>query len=168
VLEVHTRPDAEHKTALLVTSNLSISLTRLFLIFAVLSVITLGIAVALAFWGFWPILIFAFVHLFAVGWCFRLAWRGNWARQRILIGPDTMTVEETALKHHQRVEWPTPWVRVEIRRSRGEPRVYLTQSGESIEVGAFLPPAERWELAEALRQGLGPYSAWSDKHHSLR
>lgn len=166
LLEIRNQPDRNKRTALLVQSNLSITLGRLFGIFAILSAVTLAVALTLTWQGFWPVLIFALVHLWIVGWCFRFAWRNHWARQRIEIGPDTMIVEHVALKEHSRVEWPTPWVQVHVVSDRGQPRVFLARSGESLEVGGFLPPSERKELAEAIQEGLKPYSAWSDKHHS--
>ena len=45
------------------------------------------------------------------------------------------------------------WVRLTVTREAGEARVHLRSQGHEVEVGAFLPEAERIELAQRL-QGL--------------
>ncbi|MEM7053180.1 MAG: DUF2244 domain-containing protein, partial [Pseudomonadota bacterium] len=62
-------------------SNLSLTLDRLAGFFLMLSTVTLLVALWPTVMGYWPIMLVAFIHLAIVGWCFRLAWRGHWARQ---------------------------------------------------------------------------------------
>lgn len=150
-------------TRIEVLSNLSLTLDRLAGFFLVLSAVTLTVALLPTLLGYWPIMAIAIVHLGIVGWCFRLAWRGNWARQDITVDADRVRVDfrtASATQHH---ELPVGWVRVEQRTMRGEPRVYLVLHGKRIEIGSFVPPAERIEAAKSIIRALEPHSAWNIK-----
>lgn len=68
-------------TKIQLRSNLSWSLDRLAGFFLVMSTVTLLVALLPTLMGYWSIMIAAILHVAIVGWCFRLAWRGNWARQ---------------------------------------------------------------------------------------
>lgn len=161
MVEVQTQEGPEGRTLLLARSNLSITLDRLAAVYLCLCAAILLVAVWPVIAGLWPVLPIAVVHMLVVGWCLRRAWRGNWARERILIGPDTVSVEHAALNDAWRLELPTPWLKVLREKAPdGEARIFLGHHSERIEVGAFLPHAERVELARALEAGLKPYSAW--------
>lgn len=141
-------------------SNLSMSLDRLSAVFGVICVLTLLIAAWPVFFGLWPILLAAMLHLVIVGWCFRAAWRGNWARECLRLEQDCLVLEEFRLGRQQRSEWPAAWTRVETRPARnGDVHVFLCAQGQRREVGSFLPVNEREQLGAALRRLLGPRSA---------
>lgn len=142
-----------------ILANLSMTLDRLAGFFLVLSAVTLLVALLPTLMGFWPVLVVALVHLAIVGWCFRLAWRGNWARERIKIGPEITVVEHAALRERSASRWPTAWLKVEVDRSGNEPRVYLSSHGRRQELACFVPPNERLEAARILDSGLRPFSA---------
>jgi uncharacterized membrane protein len=145
-------------------SNLSISLDRLAVIFLGLSAVTLLVALGPLIMGLWVIMAIAIVHLIIVGWCFRLAWRGHWAREDMAIGPEELTVERVTAKSRSLTHWPVAWVRVDIVPGRlGEKHVYLSCQGRRQQLGAFLPVPERLELAQLLSDRLRPLSAWSGK-----
>ena len=143
-----------------ILSNLSLSLDRLAGFFLVLSAVTLLVALWPTMMGFWPIMLVAVIHLAIVGWCFRLAWRGHWARQDIFISAETTTIEYRSRQVNKRVELPTQWLRVVIEQKEREPHLYIAEHNQRIEIGAFLPADERLTAAKFLRTALAPFSAW--------
>ncbi len=154
----------DHETAITrieVLANLSLTLDRLAGVFLVLSAVTLLVALLPTLLGFWPIMVIAVVHLGIVGWCFRLAWRGNWARQEITIDPQTVRIDSRTARGGQSTEWPTGWVRVQQDSARGEPRIRLAFHGRQVEIGRFVPVQERIEAAHRIIRALEPHSAWS-------
>ena len=147
-------------TRIEVLANLSLSLDRLAGFFLVLSGVTLTVALLPTLLGYWPIMAIAIVHLAIVGWCFRIAWRGHWARQDITVDSDRIRVDFRTSRGVERHELPTNWARVEQRSARGEPRVYLVLHGKRIEIGSFVPANERIEAANRIIRALAPHSAW--------
>ncbi|MFO7762322.1 MAG: DUF2244 domain-containing protein [Wenzhouxiangellaceae bacterium] len=143
-----------------VLANLSLTLDRLAGVFLALSAATLLVALLPALLGYWPIMAIAIVHLAIVGWCLRLAWRGNWARQDITVDAERVRIEHRTAREEYRDELPTGWVRVEQRSIRGEPRVYLALHGKRVEIGSFVPADERIEAARSIARALEPHSAW--------
>lgn len=162
MIEVHDNPDDSGGVVVESRSNLSMSLNRLVTVFLGLSAVTLLVALGPLILGLWPILLVAVIHLLIVGWCLRLAWRGNWAREKISIGREIMSVEHYELRKRFNSEWPVAWVRVRVEPARlGEARVFLDCKGRSQQIGEFLPVNERLELAEILKKCLRPLSVWS-------
>lgn len=142
-------------------SNVSMTLDRLMAVFAGLCMVTLLVVAWPVLMGLWPILVVALLHLLAVGWCFRSAWRRNWARERIWIEGDRLVVEHFRAGHKERSEWPASWVRIETERGRfAELHVFVSNQGRRREIGAFLPVGERAQLARMLDRALRPQSAW--------
>lgn len=163
---VAARGNSDHANPVIrieVLSNLSLTLDRLAGFFLVLSAVTLTVALLPTLMGYWPIMAIAIVHLVIVGWCFRIAWRGHWARQDITIDPDRVQVEFRTARGVEQHELPTNWVRVEQRSVRGEPRAYLVLHGKRIEIGSFVPADERIEAARCITRALEPHSAWKLK-----
>ena len=163
-VEATGKPDRNNSvTRIEVLSNLSLTLDRLAGFFLVLSTVTLTVALLPTLLGYWPIMAIAIVHLAIVGWCFRVAWRGHWARQDITVDPDRLRVDFRTARGVEQHELPTAWVRVEQRSARGEPRVYLALHGKRIEIGSFVPAEERIEAARCINRALEPHSAWKIK-----
>ena len=144
-----------------ILSNLSLSLDRLAGFFLLLSAVTLLVALLPTLMGYWPIMAIAIVHLAIVGWCFRLAWRGNWARQDITIDARRVRIESRTASGEQCHEWPTGWVRVVRDTHRREPRILVGLHGRRIEIGRFVPADERIDAANRIMRALQPHSAWS-------
>jgi len=143
-------------------SNLSMSLDRLAAVFLGLSAVTLLVALGPLLLGFWPIMIAAILHLFIVGWCMRLAWRGNWARETMMVDRDRLKIEHFDVRRQTCSEWPSAWVQVKVlQQPMGERRVMVACHGRQQAIGEFLPIDEKLALAGALRESLRPYSARS-------
>lgn len=156
--------DRNHSvTRIEVLSNLSLTLDRLAGFFLVLSALTLTVALLPTLLGYWPIMAIAIVHLAIVGWCFRIAWRGHWARQDISVDSDRVRVDFRTVRGVEQYELPTHWVRIEQHIAGGEPRVYLVLHDKRIEIGSFVPASERIEAAKCIKRALEPHSAWKLK-----
>jgi uncharacterized membrane protein len=156
--------EADHSVVRIeVLANLSLTLDRLAGVFLLISGVTLLVALLPTVMGYWPIMAIAVVHLALVGWCFRLAWRGNWARQDITIDPRRVRIETRTARSEDCREMPTGWVRVLRDDSRGEPRVSLGLHGRCVEIGRFVPASERLEVAGRIARALEPHTAWI--HH---
>ena len=88
---------------------------------------------------------FALLHCFLVGVALRAAWRSGERREEIRVGPDCVEVIPAAGGSPVFRAHPY-WVRLMAE----EERVLLVSSGRQVEVGSFLAPAERRELAATL------------------
>lgn len=161
MIEVKTNQDADQDFTVALFSNLSMSLDRFFAVFLVLSAVTLIVAIYPLILGLWPVMAIAVVHILCVGLCFRSAWRGNWARQTLHFGSETVTIEHLAKDERWSIEWPLPWLRLEAKQDRrGHHRLFLAMQGQSKEIGGFLPEQERQALGELLTNTLAQRTAW--------
>lgn len=88
---------------------------------------------------------FALLHSFLVGVALRAVWRSGERREEIRVGPDCVEVLLAAGSSPVFRAHPY-WVRVVAEKER----VLLVSSGRRVEVGSFLAPAERRELAVTL------------------
>lgn len=160
MIEVHHGATADDPTVIEIRSNLSMTLDRLAAVFLGLSALVLLAALGPTILGFWPIMVAAIIHLILVGWCLRLAWRGNWARERVVIGHDDVTIEHFDQHSLTLSHWPSAWVRVVLEdRKPGDARVVVTCQGRRQTIGTFLSHTEQVELVRTLRQGLAPHTA---------
>jgi len=138
-------------------SNLSLTLDQLAAVFLGLSAFVLLVTLRPVLMGLWPIMVAAVLHLLVVGWCMRLAWRGNWARERFEINDRTLTIERYSARGQARSEWPTAWVRVQVRtRPMNERVIAVTWRGQQQVIGNFLPTDDKLLLANVLKEGLRP------------
>jgi len=165
MIDVTRNPDHPDFEIVELRSNLSISLDRLALVFVGLSTITMLVAIGPLIVGLWPVMAAAVLHLVAVGLCLRLAWRGHWARERILIGPKSLQFSRLSKGSEEKGEFPLAWVHIVVESGRfGDRRIYLACKGRRQEVGAFLPIDERLQAAEEMKERIRPLSAWSHKN----
>lgn len=142
-----------------VLSNLSLTLDRLAGFFLLISGVTLGVALLPTLMGYWPIMAIAIIHLAIVGWCFRLAWRGHWARQDIEIDAEQIRIGTCTARGCMQQVWPSGWVRIERVDRGSERRVFLALHQKRIEIGRFLPEFEREQAADLIAGALARRSA---------
>ncbi|MEL6284027.1 MAG: DUF2244 domain-containing protein [Pseudomonadota bacterium] len=86
----------------------------------------------------------------------QLTYRSGRVREHVRIWPDRVQVERIEPNGRRR-EWSAnpQWVRVElVDTKRIEKYLILASSGREIELGAFLTPGERSDLAREIRQAL--------------
>jgi len=164
----HSKENAPDVHRIEILSNLSMTLDRLAGFFLLLSGVTLIVALLPTLLGYWPIMAIAVIHLLIVGWCFRLAWRGNWARQDIEVDPREIRVRLTTARERQTVRWPVDWVRVRQYRSGGEIKLYLGLHDRRLEIGRFVPEAERLEAARLIARALEHHSAWREPQINMK
>jgi len=165
MIDVSRNPDHPDFEIVELRSNLSISLDRLFFVFLGLSTITLLVAIGPLIVGLWPVMIVAVIHLVAVGFCLRLAWRGHWAKEQILIGPEKLEFNRFFDGVVERGSFPLAWVRVIVESGRlGDSRIFLSCQGRRQELGAFLSVDERLKAAQEMNKRIRPLSAWNHKN----
>lgn len=92
--------------------------------------------------------VFALIHSAILGTALRWLWLQGERDEVIVVGPEVVEVTRSTQ--------PGPLFRahpywVQLRISEGAERVAMSSSGKRIEVGAFLGPAERQELAARLQ-----------------
>ena len=124
------------------------------MLFAALSGAMWVVAV-LGWWGgnaFAPA--FALLHSAIVATALHASWRHGDRGEEIRIGPDAVAVTTSGgglvFRAHPY------WVRLGI--ARGGERISLASSGRQVQVGDFLGPAERRQLAETLQDLLAAAS----------
>lgn len=91
--------------------------------------------------------VFALLHSALVAWALRELWRGGEREEAIRVGPAAVEVfrspcSSPAFRAHPH------WVRLQLQ---GDERLVLASSGKQVEIGSFLGPAERSELATTLK-----------------
>jgi uncharacterized membrane protein len=115
-----------------------------------------GLVFALA--GAWPILIFSGVDVLLVWLAFKLNYRSGRMFETV-----RLTDEEILVRHmspsgrESRFTFRPPhWLSVGMDDPpRADSRLTLSSHGKQLEIGRFLPPAEKVEVARALRRALG-------------
>jgi len=92
---------------------------------------------------------FALLHSAGVAAALRWLWRSGERGEEIAIGPGAVEVRRGA----DAVFSAHPcWVRMQVQGDGG--RITLSSSGRRVEVGAFLGPAERSQLARCMKEFL--------------
>jgi uncharacterized membrane protein len=103
--------------------------------------------------GFWPVLPFAGVELFALGVALGLSLKRGQRREVISVYRDRVLIEKGAGTVEEQLEMPRQWARVVLEqpRWRGHPsRLLVGCHGKRWEIGAALTEAERERLARRL------------------
>lgn len=131
-------------------------------IFLVLSVVCLGVGVAFAFAGFWPILPFAGAEVVALGAALYVSARRGDYREVIRVSAEEVSVEKGRRVPDQTWAFRRAWSAVELQRSplRWYPARLIIRSGsDAVECGAFLTDEERESLARELMDCIGPMAS---------
>jgi uncharacterized membrane protein len=139
----------------LVSANASLSRQGAFLFFGVTAAASLLLAGALAARGFWPVLPFAGLELFALGLALGLSMKRGRYREFVSVYGDRIVVERGAGAMEERFELPRHWTRVVLEPSpwRGHPaRLLLCFGAERREIGAVLTGSERESLRARLAE----------------
>jgi uncharacterized membrane protein len=118
-------------------------------ILLVVGAINLAFALHFVLHGAWPIAPFMGADVALLAWAFRASWLAAQRAERVTLTRSRLVVArtpggETVLNPY--------WVRVELEPPTD--RLALWSHGKAVRLGAFLPPAERLSLAEALRRAL--------------
>lgn len=106
--------------------------------------------------AFWVVAAFDAATLAMLCILLGLTYRTGRVCERLEIWPDRLRVERTEPNGRRQVWTANPhWVRVSLHDTpRISDYLVLSASGKEVELGAFLTPQERRELAEEIRRGL--------------
>lgn len=126
------------------------------MLMAVLSLIALSLGLRFFLVGAWPVMGFMGLDVLAVYIAFKINYRRARLFETVQLTNDTLTVRRVSPNGEER-EWQfmPSWVRVRMDNppTRESP-LTLSSHGKVLEIGAFLTPEERLEVAEALREAL--------------
>jgi len=128
--------------------------------FAALMVVIAGVSfcAGLAFYlsGAWPVVGFLGLDVLAIYWAFRASYRSGRQFETLELTDGALNVSRvSAAGKVQRWQFQTYWLRVEMDDPpRHASQLTLSSHGRRLVIGRFLPPAERLEVAIALRQAL--------------
>jgi len=115
-------------------------------------------AIGVLFWisGAWPVVGFLGLDVLLIYVAFRLSFRDAIRYETLRLTPDTLFVERFVRGRRVLAEDLQPyWLNVLVEEERsGQNRLFLRSHGRSIEIGAFLSPPEKSELADNLRAAL--------------
>lgn len=128
------------------------------LFFASACAASLSVALPLSLMGYWPILPFAGLEMLLLFIALKLSMARRHHRQSILICPERVTIEESDLKRHARVEFPRHWAQVRIRAGVSPlhpTRLTVESHGRRHEIGQFLNEQERQSLGHRLKRLIG-------------
>jgi uncharacterized membrane protein len=141
-----------------IAPNCSLSARSAVLFFLSLCAPCFGIAGALTFLGFWPVLPFAGLEMLLVGAALRISLRRRHHRQTIVVSDADVAVRSTTGKVCSEVVFPRHWAQVKLRRSTSRlhpSRLVIESHGRQCAVGDFLTEEERRGLARKLSELIG-------------
>ena len=126
------------------------------ILMGIAGVIGFGFGASFIALGAWPIFGFCGAEWLLFYLFFRLNYRAAKMQERIRMTPDIVTIERRDPRGRvQSWTFQPYWLRVEMDEPpQHESQLSLTSHGKRLTIGRFLPPAERHELAEALRAAL--------------
>ncbi|HEV3175402.1 MAG TPA: DUF2244 domain-containing protein [Stellaceae bacterium] len=131
------------------------------LLMLVLSVVSFAAGVSFVLLGAWPILGYFGLDVLLVYLAFRASYRSARMHEWVRLTEDTLTVERVGQRgERRRWQFQPFWLRVVLEERNETNRLVLTSHGRELVVGGFLAPAERRNLAVALKEAL---NRW--RHH---
>lgn len=142
-----------------VRCNASLTRAQALVFFAVTIVASLTIALFWTFQGFWPVLPFAGLELFALGLALGWSLRRGRFREIIIVSPEAVVIERGMTHALERAELSRAWTRVELIEATHPwypSRLYLSSHGRRHEIASVLVESERRGLARRLRELLKP------------
>ena len=106
--------------------------------------------------GAWPVTPFMGADVALLIWAFRASYRASQNREHLHLTPRLFRVERLPPRGAPtRIDLNPYWLRVDLEETAGRPgRLTLASHGRAVQIGSFLPPAERLSLAGTLRAAL--------------
>ena len=127
----------------------------------VLAAISIAVGTLFVSLGAWPVCGFFGLDVGLVYLAFRLSYRSARQRETLRLADAELTVERVGIRGDRRLWRFQPfWVRVVFEEQPDKSnRLALTSHGETLPIGAFLPPSVRREVAATLRDALARWRA---------
>ncbi|MEN8107118.1 MAG: DUF2244 domain-containing protein [Pseudomonadota bacterium] len=138
--------------------NQSLSWRGALKVYLVIALCCLGIGLAFAMHGFWPVLPFAGLEVVVLGAAFYLCVSRSQIREVVTVNADMVIVEKGRRQPREHWECPRVWARVVLEHSPivwYPSRLAVAFQGRQVEIGRFLNEAERLELASELTEVIG-------------
>jgi uncharacterized membrane protein len=142
--------------------NFSLDAGGLVNLLLALSVVTFCLAAALAWQGYWPILLIAVLQIALVAWILVRTWEQTWVCEVIEIQADRIEVTHQRHKSRRQCELDTAWAVVELKRPEVKwygPRLQLRSGARSVELGSFLTVEEKHLLLKQVKTAIEKHSA---------
>ena len=153
------RSDVLYETVIEPHRSLKPQAFRLLMIFVLLQGVVRSVLFCAI--GAWPLTAFMALDVGIVWLAFRASYRHARLQERVRLTRRTLTVERV-WPDGRRQSWTLEpaWARVLVENpGEHEVRVTLASRGASVVLGAFLAPAQREEVADALKAALAKRSA---------
>ncbi len=125
------------------------------LLMLLLSVVSFAAGVSFMLLGAWPIFGYFGLDVLLIYLAFRASYRSARMHERVSLTEATLTVERVS-QYGERRRWQFQpfWLRVVLEEQEESNRLVLASHGRELVVGGFLAPAERRNLALALKEAL--------------
>jgi uncharacterized membrane protein len=122
----------------------------------VVAAVNIGLGVSFMLRGAWPIFAFCALDVLLFYVMFRLNYRSARMYERVRLLPGELIVERHDVAGRmQSWAFQPYWLRVAMDDPpRPDSQLVLRSHGQELAIGGFLSPAERLDLAEALRRAL--------------
>src|SRR5690606_21577352 len=136
------------------TPHRSLSPSGFVVLMSLIAAVGFGIGIAFITIGAWPVFGFCGAEVALIWLCFRLSYRSGRTWERVRLTAESLTVERHQIDGSWH-EWRFQpyWLRVLMDDPpQHESRLVLTSHAESLDIGSFLTPEERLDLAKALRR----------------
>lgn len=144
--------------AVTLTPHRSLSRRGFLAIMVVIALVNFAVGLSFYLLGAWPVAGFAGLDVALIWWAFRANFADGRRAERIEVTPHELILERVAHGREGQVHrFLRRWLRVELDVDRDRDLIgglYLASRGTRTEIGKFLAPHERQELAAALRFAL--------------
>lgn len=132
----------------------SLSLRGFHTLVAVLAIVMSIIGLGFYLLGAWPVLGFLGLEIFIVWYAFKWNYRSGQLVERVAITPQQVDITRTDWRGHSKtICLNGAWIKAELdTKEKKKCRLYLRQHANKLEIGAFMPPAEKPSLAVALNE----------------
>lgn len=141
----------------IIRPNQSLSWQITVRVYIAIAMCCLGIGIAFALHGYWPVLPFAGLEVAVLGAAFYLCHYRSQLREVVSIGPELVTVEKGRHQPQERWECPRLWARVVLSDHSiawYPRRLAIAFQNRHVEIGQFLNEAERSALALELKRAI--------------
>ncbi len=133
----------------------SLSRSGFFVVILCVGLITLGLGIFFLLLGAWPVFGFLGLDLFLLWLAIKLNARALKIVERIRVTSEQVVVTRHGPRGDENWSFNPYWLNVAVSESAtGKGELRLSSHGFSLSLGAFLLPAERRELAAALKKAL--------------
>ena len=148
--------------------NTSLPPKAFFLLMAALGFVSFCAGIMFVMAGAWPVFGFFGLDVLIVYVAFKLNYRQAKRFETLRLTDDALLVERISPTGRRRKYRFQPyWLKVELSEDLHRARTLtLTSHGKSLEIGAFLSPDEKFDLARALRAELSRLKSGATRSYS--